>query len=73
MVDDFDIGAPIGQRIVFDKVVLVGGADFSLLGRPVLPRDLVRVEATVVEKNISKTNVHLVKWKKLRFSRTYCK
>ena len=33
--------------------------DFTLLGRPVLPRDLVRVEATVVEKNLSKTEVRL--------------
>ncbi len=72
MVDDFDIGAHIGQKIVFDKVVLVGGRDFTLLGRPVLPRDLVRVGATVVEKNVSKTNVHLVKWKKLSQAKTYC-
>merc|ERR1712117_182978 len=40
-----DLGVDIGTR-------------FTLLGRPVLPRDLVRVEATVVEKNLSKTEMY---------------
>ena len=48
-----DIGAKNGQRIRLDKVALVGSADFTLLGRPLLPRDLVNVEATVVEKSLS--------------------
>ena len=54
---DSDLGVDIGTRITLDKVTLVGSRDFTLLGRPVLPRDLVRVEATVVEKNLSKTEV----------------
>ena len=54
---DSDLGIDIGTRITLDKVTLVGSRDFTLLGRPVLPRDLVRVEATVVEKNLSKTEV----------------
>ena len=54
---DSDPGVDIGTRITLDKVTLVGSRDFTLLGRPVLPRDLVRVEATVVEKNLSKTEV----------------
>ncbi len=51
---------------------MVGGRDFTLMGRPVLPRDLAQVTATIVEKNISKTNVHLVKQKKLMEAKTYC-
>ena len=43
--------------------MLVGGADFTLLGRPILPRDLVRVEAVVVEKNLGR---HLVSFRKLK-------
>ena len=52
-----DIGAPLGERILLDKVMLVAGADFSLLGRPLLPHGLVAVEATVVEKSLSRTKV----------------
>merc|ERR1712154_238709 len=55
---DSDLGVDIGTRITLDKVTLVGSRDFTLLGRPVLPRDLVRVEATVVEKNLSKTEIY---------------
>ncbi|PRD34468.1 UNVERIFIED_CONTAM: 39S ribosomal protein L21 [Trichonephila clavipes] len=32
------------------KVLLVGSTDFTLLGRPLLHKDLVRVEATIIEK-----------------------
>jgi len=53
-----DLGIDIGTRITIDKVTLVGSRDFTLMGRPVLPRDLARVEATVVEKNLSKTEIY---------------
>jgi large subunit ribosomal protein L21 len=36
---------------------LAGSKDFTLLGRPLLPRDLLKVDATVVEKNLSQTKV----------------
>ncbi|GFQ67005.1 39S ribosomal protein L21, mitochondrial [Trichonephila clavata] len=42
--------ANVGDRICFEKVLLVGSTDFTLLGRPLLHKDLVRVEATVIEK-----------------------
>ena len=48
-----DIGAKIGQRIKIEKVLLIGSKDFTLIGRPLLPRDLINVEATVVEKTLS--------------------
>ena len=47
-----DLGASLGQRIRIEKVLLVGSKDFSLIGRPLIPRDLINVEATVVEKSL---------------------
>merc|ERR1712059_230764 len=52
-----DIGAPVGARILLPKVLALGSQDFTLLGRPVLPLDLGRVEATVLEKTLSRTKV----------------
>nr|XP_010955161.1 39S ribosomal protein L21, mitochondrial [Camelus bactrianus] len=42
-----------GERIRLEKVLLVGADDFTLLGTPLLRKDLVRVEATVIEKTES--------------------
>ena len=52
-----DLGAPTGARIIINKLLALGSQDFTLLGRPVLPRDLAVVEATVIEKTISRTKV----------------
>ena len=52
-----DLGAPLGANIVINKLLALGSQDFTLLGRPVLPRDLARVEATVIEKTLSRTKV----------------
>ncbi|XP_029646173.1 39S ribosomal protein L21, mitochondrial [Octopus sinensis] len=49
----------IGDRLRLEKVLLVGGKDFSLVGRPILSRSIVRVEATVIEKTLSNTKVRL--------------
>lgn len=54
---DKHIEANIGERIIINKVLLVGSKDFSLVGTPVLSPDLVRVEATVTEKTLSYTKV----------------
>ena len=48
-------GVEIGTKIKLEKVMLVGGDNITLIGRPVLDRDLVHVEATVVEKTMSHT------------------
>ena len=53
-----DLGAPLGAKIILPKLQLLGGRDFTLLGRPVLPRDLAHVEATVIEKSLARTKVH---------------
>jgi len=53
-----ETGASLGQRIRLEKVLLVGSKDFSLIGRPFLPRDLISVEATVVEKSLGHKKVN---------------
>merc|ERR1712117_389836 len=52
-----DLGAPMGSKIVINKLLALGSKDFTLLGRPVLPRDLAMVEATVIEKTLSRTKI----------------
>lgn len=63
------IEAECGDRIRMEKVLLLGAEDFTLVGRPLLGKDLVRVEATVVEKTESWPRVHMVFWKRHRFQR----
>ncbi|XP_006642619.2 large ribosomal subunit protein bL21m [Lepisosteus oculatus] len=63
------IDAECGDRIRLEKVLLVGGEDFTLIGRPLLQRDLVRVEATVIEKTESWPKVHMRFWKRHRYQR----
>ncbi|NWU99722.1 RM21 protein, partial [Upupa epops] len=55
--------AECGDRIRLEKVLLVGADDFTLVGRPLLGKELVRVEATVLEKTESwpKVNVRFRK------------
>ncbi|XP_063044960.1 39S ribosomal protein L21, mitochondrial [Engraulis encrasicolus] len=63
------IEAECGDRIRMEKVLLVGGENFTLVGRPLLGRDLVRVEATVIEKTESWPKVHMVFKKRKSFQR----
>ncbi|KYM94646.1 39S ribosomal protein L21, mitochondrial, partial [Cyphomyrmex costatus] len=45
----------IGDRLKLEKVLLVGSKDFTLIGRPILNRELVSIDATVIEKTLSHT------------------
>ncbi|KAJ7985756.1 hypothetical protein DPEC_G00343760 [Dallia pectoralis] len=63
------IDAECGDRIRLEKVLLVGGEEFTLIGRPLLGCDLVRVEATVIEKTESWPKVHMLFWKRHRFQK----
>lgn len=63
------IDADCGERIRMEKVLLVGAEDFTLMGRPLLGKDLVRVEATVIEKTESWPKIHMSFWKRHRFQR----
>lgn len=45
------------DNIIFEKVMLVGGASFTLIGKPILPINLVRVRGTVVHKDLTHTKI----------------
>ncbi|XP_046897998.1 39S ribosomal protein L21, mitochondrial isoform X3 [Hypomesus transpacificus] len=62
------IEAECGDRIRMEKVLMVGGEDFTMIGRPLLG-NLVRVEATVLEKTESWPKVHMRFWKRHRFQK----
>ena len=62
-----DIGATLGAKIVINKLLALGSKDFTLLGRPVLPRDLAVVEATVIEKTLSRTKIVQQFQRRMRF------
>ncbi|XP_013920963.1 PREDICTED: 39S ribosomal protein L21, mitochondrial isoform X2 [Thamnophis sirtalis] len=51
--------AECGDRIRMEKVLLVGADNFTLLGKPLLGKDLVRVEATIIEKTESWPRVNV--------------
>uniref|UniRef100_A0A7M4FWQ5 Large ribosomal subunit protein bL21m n=1 Tax=Crocodylus porosus TaxID=8502 RepID=A0A7M4FWQ5_CROPO len=56
--------AECGDRIRLEKVLLVGADDFTLIGKPLLGKDLVRVEATVIEKTESWPKINMKFWKR---------
>ncbi|KAH8021789.1 hypothetical protein HPB51_016868 [Rhipicephalus microplus] len=64
-----DMPVDIGDSLRLEKVLLVGARDFTLLGRPLLHRNLVRVDATVVEKSLSQTKRNFVYIKRSRYER----
>lgn len=63
------IEAGCGERIRMEKVLLVGAEDFTLIGRPLLGKELVRVDATVIEKTQSWPKVHMRFWRRHRYQR----
>ncbi|XP_060117181.1 large ribosomal subunit protein bL21m-like [Heteronotia binoei] len=63
------IPAECGDRIRMEKVLLVGAEDFTLLGRPLLRKDLVCVEATVIEKTESWPKINMRFRRKCHFQR----
>ncbi|XP_056348432.1 39S ribosomal protein L21, mitochondrial [Oenanthe melanoleuca] len=61
--------AECGDRIRMEKVLLVGADDFTLIGRPLLGKELVRVEATVIEKTESWPKVNMRFWRRHNYQR----
>lgn len=59
-----------GNQIRLDKVLLCGGQDFTLVGRPILQPGLVEVLATVIEKSLSHTRTHFKFKKRKQYHRT---
>ncbi|XP_059006039.1 large ribosomal subunit protein bL21m [Mustela lutreola] len=58
-----------GERIRLEKVLLVGADNFTLLGKPLLGKDLVRVEATVIEKTESWPKINMKFRKRKNYKR----
>lgn len=63
----------VGDVIRAEKVLLVGSKDFTLLGRPLLRPDMVRIEATVVEKSLTHTKTHFRKKRRKQYMRINCR
>jgi len=61
----------MGDRIRLEKVLVVGGRDFSLFGRPLLKRSQVSVEATVIEKSLTATDLYRRFRQRSRFKKTW--
>ncbi|KAF7404725.1 hypothetical protein HZH66_003631 [Vespula vulgaris] len=59
----------IGDKLKLEKVLLVGGTDFTLVGRPILNRELVSIDATVIEKTLSHTKYHFRMKKRKQYRR----
>ncbi|XP_044735969.1 39S ribosomal protein L21, mitochondrial [Chrysoperla carnea] len=59
----------VGDQLTLDKILLIGGADFSFIGRPLIQDGLAEVKATVVEKSISHTKTHFRKRKRKQYMR----
>ncbi|KAL1489588.1 hypothetical protein ABEB36_013537 [Hypothenemus hampei] len=58
-----------GDKILLSKVLLAGGTDFTLIGRPIVQSGLVNVEATVIEKTLSHTKTQFRKKRRKQYMR----
>lgn len=63
----------IGDRLKLEKVLLVGNTDFTLVGRPILNRELISVDATVIEKTLSHTKTRFRFRQRKQYRRINCK
>lgn len=63
----------IGDRLKLEKVLLVGSTDFTLVGRPILNRELVSVDVTVIEKTLSHTKTRFRFRRRRQYRRINCK
>jgi len=63
----------IGDRLKLEKILLVGSTDFTLIGRPILNRELVTIDATVIEKTLSHTKTRFRFRPRKQYRRINCK
>lgn len=59
----------IGDQLRIEKVLLIGGSDFTVVGRPILSLEQARVDATVVEKTLTYAKVHFMKKRRKQYMR----
>ncbi|XP_032234947.2 39S ribosomal protein L21, mitochondrial [Nematostella vectensis] len=64
------IDAEMGNKIRLEKVLLVGGENFTVIGRPLLERDLVTIFATVIEKTKTAKVIVFKKKRRKGYKRT---
>lgn len=62
--------AECGEQIRLEKVCLVGGRDFTLLGKPVLPRKVTCINATIIEKTLGEDIIIKRFKRRKRYERT---
>ncbi|XP_056010497.1 39S ribosomal protein L21, mitochondrial-like [Ostrea edulis] len=60
----------VGTRVKLEKVLLVGSKDFTLLGKPLLSRSVVNIEATVIEKTLSSMLISFLMLRRKRVKKT---
>lgn len=53
MMLDHHLPLECGQKLLLNKCLVLGGRDFSIIGRPLVDKELFKIEATVVEKTMS--------------------
>lgn len=58
-----------GDVVRLEKVLLAGCEDFTLIGRPLLEQDTVKVVSTVIEKTLSHTKTHFRKKRRKQYQR----
>ncbi|KAK2585812.1 hypothetical protein KPH14_010412 [Odynerus spinipes] len=61
----------IGDTLKLEKVLLVGSTDFTLVGKPILNRELVSVDATIIEKTLSHTKYHFRMQRRKQYRRLH--
>lgn len=58
MLVDQHLPLECGQELLLNKCLILGGKDFSIIGRPLVDKDLFRIRATVVEKTMTDHRCH---------------
>lgn len=53
MMVDHHMPLECGQDFLINKCLVLGGKDFSIIGRPLVDKELFRIRATVVEKTMT--------------------
>ncbi|KAL3122710.1 hypothetical protein niasHT_010272 [Heterodera trifolii] len=54
---EHNIPLDVGEEIALEKVLMIGNAEFTLIGRPLLDPKFVHVRATVIEKTTTSPEV----------------
>ncbi|MEN2500249.1 MAG: 39S ribosomal protein L21, mitochondrial [Marteilia pararefringens] len=62
---------PIGTHLRLNKVLLYGTHDFTLIGKPILPENLVGIKAVLVERRLDHLKVTGHFRRRKRFRKTY--